>query len=87
METRILKKLNEFLSAINEKIKYTSVSGQFPHKHKYKIDKDGAGITTMVNGDGPEHQHQIESFVVQPAGDDNHNHIIEENNNGPKEAY
>ncbi len=78
-------KLYEFLNRINEKTKYTSIGGQFSHKHKYKIDRAGAGITTITNGDGPEHQHQINTFAVQPASNDGHTHTIEEKSDEPKE--
>ena len=78
-------KLYEFLDELNEKTKYTSISGQFPHKHQYKIDKPGTGITTITNGDGPEHQHQISGFAVATAGPDGHTHEIEEKGNGPEE--
>lgn len=63
---------------LNEDTKYTTIDGQKPHKHKYEIDRDGNGKTTITIGKGPEHTHAIENYVVAPADFDNHTHTIEE---------
>jgi hypothetical protein len=63
---------------INEDTKYTTIDGQKPHKHKYEIDRDGNGKTTITIGRGLEHTHKIKNYEVKPAGHDNHAHKIEE---------
>jgi hypothetical protein len=71
----------EFFDMLNEDTKYTTINGQYPHKHKYNIDEKGDGQTTKVIGDGPEHFHKIESWDVKPAGDDKHIHFIRQQMN------
>lgn len=68
-------KLQEFFDILNES-KYTTIDGQYPHKHQYTIDKTGNGETTITSGDGPEHIHKIEIWDVKPTSEDGHGHSI-----------
>lgn len=68
--------LKELLEQLTEDVEYTSTDGQYPHSHKYNIDREGNGQTTIMRGAGPEHIHAIVRYEVKPAGEDAHTHTL-----------
>lgn len=69
-------RLDELMQQLTEDVEYTSVDGKFQHSHKFNINKEGWGQTTIIRGAGDEHIHKIESFKIKPAGLDNHIHRL-----------
>lgn len=56
----------------------TTSNGINPHFHEFEVDEHGDGITRSVEGEGPDHEHEINGFAVLEGGVDNHPHTITE---------
>lgn len=69
-------RLEELLCQLTEDVEYTSLDGKLPHSHKFAINKNGWGQTTIIRGSGHEHIHKIEAFDIKPAGMDGHTHML-----------
>ena len=70
-------KLKDLLEQIRL-IDYTTTDGEKPHKHTYRIDRQGNGRTLETDGEGPSHIHEIKRGEVMESGPDNHIHILRE---------
>ncbi len=55
----------------------TTVSGELPHSHSYRLDDTGNGRTLSTDGEGDNHVHEITNFIVQGAGLGNHTHDLD----------
>jgi len=60
-------------------------TGQYRHVHYAEWDNEGNGTTTgKVQGDGPNHTHEIKEWKVLAAGDDYHDHGSIKKDTDPK---
>jgi len=69
------------LIQIKDKLKSTGVTseaGDPRHAHDYTMTSEGVGVLSAAADGHPHHTHPIEKWVVQPAGADNHTHLLEE---------
>jgi len=55
----------------------TSIGGECPHYHHYRVDRMGGGTTTFTSENCENHFHNIVDYKVQPASD-GHIHLLDQ---------
>lgn len=62
-----------FKNYLKEDFTYKTQKDETGHIHSLKVNDDGDGKTTSIEGKSPDHIHKIFQWMVQPANGHIHN--------------